>query len=135
MRYLILALLLAGCMPPAHPKPPEIDVPAPDVIDDDSPLRVLIVYERDDVRKLPQDQRDIIDGPAFRAWLKEHDADWRIWDQHVDASSAADPFWRDALKQPRTGVPWLYASKGSDAISGPLPSNVELSTKAVEGVR
>lgn len=127
MRHLlILALLFCGCIQP-DAAPPGPTPPAP-VVDPTPPIptgvmRVLILFEADDLPILPVEQMLALQGPEVRAWLTSHKADWRIWDQHID-TKFADKFWQDAVKLPRDSLPWIWVTgadgKGS---KGPLPKS------------
>lgn len=126
MRYWLLFLILfAGCIQQVAPAPgPDpvtpVDPPAPVVTD--GKLRVLILYEEDNIPNLPVSQMQAIRGPEVREWLTSHKADWRIWDQHID-TQFADKFWQDAVKMPHDSLPWIWVTGGTNGkgASGPLP--------------
>ena len=91
---------------------------------------MLIIYETADAPKLPEAQQQILFGKAPRDYLNSHcDPDgnvkaWRIWDKDVDASNESKA-WQDAMKRPRTSVPWMIVSNGTTGWEGPLPANVD----------
>lgn len=125
MRYLLLLLvLLSGCLRPdpvpVDPKPP---VPVVDPVITDGKLKVLILFEADELPGLPTEQLLAIQGPEVRDWLTSHNADWRIWDQHID-TKFADKFWQDAVKLPRDSLPWIWITGGTGkGVKGPLPKS------------
>lgn len=131
---LFLWLLLAASMPsaagclserdrlldPVDPAPDTLPTPA----DDASPFRVLILYEEDDFGSYPRGQQNLLKSAQLTTWLDDHKAEWRVWDDDVDATNS-DQFWQDALKLNRDSLPWLWASKGRDGFQGPLPENYD----------
>lgn len=129
MRYWLLFLIaLLGCVQPTTPPAPlptpdvqPVEPPAPVVTD--GKLRVLILFEADDIPSLPVEQMLALQGPEVRAWLTSHNADWRIWDQHID-TKFSDKFWQDAVKLPRDSLPWIWITGGNGkGAKGPLPKS------------
>lgn len=125
-----------GGTPPIPPVPPVPPVP-PTPPTPPSPIpvagnRVLIVYETGELGKLSPQQLNILYAAPVRTALNNFavfDAaakqkEWRIWDKDVD-TSAESKLWQDAMKIPRTQVPWVIISTGKSGFSGPLPSSVD----------
>lgn len=117
--------------PGPGPKPPD---PAPS---DDAPIkapgfRVLIVYESADLPKLPPKKLSALYSRPVRDYLAAScakDADnpqgaYRVWDKDVDATAESKP-WQDALKRPRTSLPWVVVSNGRTGWEGPLPDGAD----------
>lgn len=137
MRFLsLLLILLAGCIQPVTPSPgPDpvnpVDPPAPVVTD--GKLRVLILYEEDELPNLPAEQMLAIRGPEVRDWLTAHNADWRIWDQHIETKYAGK-FWQEAVKLPHDSLPWIWVTGGtSKGVKGPLPKSAGKIIELLEG--
>lgn len=113
--------------PDPGPKPPDPPVPPAPVGD----LRVLEVHEESELPKLTLEQLRIIRGPKFRDVLKskcgpdkstaDGKAYWMI-DKDSDVSRLPK-FWQDAMKRPRTELPFLHIFKGETPVyEGPLPT-------------
>ena len=66
---------------PAPPTPIVDEVPVPG-----DGFHVLIIEETDERRQLPQSQLAAVTGTAVKRWMKNNGAEWRIWDQDVDAA-------------------------------------------------
>ena len=56
----------------------------------------------------------------MRAYVKGKGGDGRFFDQSVDNSNDAK-IWQDAMKRPRSGLPWIVVSNGTTGYEGPLP--------------
>lgn len=120
-------LLLVGCLrPDVGPGPDVIPVTPVTPVEplDPSGLKVLVLYESDDLGKLPPAQVHAIQSRKVRAWLDSHQADYRIWDQHTDTTHSPD-FWRQAMKLPRERLPWIWISDAKSSRDGPLPANTD----------
>lgn len=121
------ALLFAGCLrqdiiPDVTPPPVVVDPVTPDTND---PLRVLILYEQDDLKSLPQSQVDALVSIRVLDWLDSHGADYRIWDKDVKTQYAPQ-FWQDAMKLPHDSLPWIWISgKGYRGVNGPYPRSTD----------
>ena len=125
-----------GPVPPG-PTPGPAPIPLPG-------LRVLIVEESDvnSRNALTPGQREVLFGQTVRDYLRTKcvtnaqnpDGAWRILDQHMNPTLTGDPdgqVWADALKRPRTSVPWLVISNGTAGYEGPLPADFN-ATKFIE---
>lgn len=139
MRYLLLFLiLLSGCVrPEVSPQPnPDQVVNPPTPVAIDAKLRVLILFENDELGRLPTSQLLAIQGPQIRDWLKANNAEFRIWDQHTD-TQYADKFWQEAIKLPHQSLPWIWISGGKDGkgVNGPLPQSADDVIALLEKVR
>lgn len=119
---------IAPIPPPPDPKPdpkPDPVQPAPIPV---AGYKVLIVEESNERHKLSKDQFNALFGKATRDWLdancpKEgNQPGYRIYDK--DQTSTGDlKHWQDALKRPRTSVPWLIVSNPAvGGWEGPLPA-------------
>lgn len=122
-------LLLAGCLrqdiqPDISPDvTPAVEV-TPQPAPNSETLRVLVLYDSDALRDLPQSQLLTLQGLELREWLEAHHADYRIWDKSVDTSHAPE-FWQQAVKLPHDSLPWIWASRGGRGFNGPLQSAAE----------
>lgn len=110
-----------------------IIIPLPDIIPNIVPVdpppvpgegqHVLLIEESEDRSRLPSGQLAIITSVDLRAWLSSQGWDWRIWDQHMDAS-LDDGWFRQAAGLSRSSIPWVIISNGRQGYSGPLPPTV-----------
>lgn len=110
--------------PPQPPTPPTPPAPIPA-----AGLWVLIVEESGARDKLPAGQREIIlgTGPgSVRDYLTSHCAKegqqptFRVLDKD-DSLERESSTWREVWARPRSAVPWLVASNGTEGYEGPLP--------------
>jgi hypothetical protein len=124
-----VCVIVIGDAPDPGPTPtPPGPTPPPPIPGDG--LKVLIVTESGD--KLTSAQQGIIFGEKVRGYLREKAAkgpdgktpEFRVFDKDVDASAEAK-HWQDALRRPRTTLPWIIISNGSHGYEGPLPGHVE----------
>jgi hypothetical protein len=110
---------------PPGPTPGPAPIPLPG-------LRVLLVTETDANHPLTAGQREVLRGRDVRDFLRgkcvtnaaNPDGAWRIIDQHTDQTQTGDPdgaTWAEAMKRPRTSVPWVVISNGTAGYEGPLP--------------
>ena len=91
----------------------------------------MIVYETSELSKLPKEQLTVLTSSDVRNYLyikciKGVDgktAEWRVWDKDVDLAGESQ-LWRDAMKRPRTGLPWLLISDGQKGYEGLLPKTI-----------
>lgn len=132
-------LVVKGKVDPAPD--PDVD---PDVDPDPKPkpspipaagFRVLIIEETKDRPRLPIAQASIFTSVPLRNYLRskcavdrlaEQDGKaYRIWDKDTVADAPGLELWRDALKRPRTSVPWIIVSHHPHGgYEGPLPKDV-----------
>lgn len=115
--------------PPTPPKPPEPPPsPAPIPL---AGLRVLIVYEQMDLQKYPSAQQNALYAEEVHKYLQlkcavgsdGKTAEFRIWDKDTQASGDSQ-HWAEALKRPRTTMPWVIISNHpTGGFEGPLPAN------------
>jgi hypothetical protein len=138
----ILVTIGAGPLPPPGPgpgpNPPNPPGPSPAPIPGDG-LRVLVVYETADLKKLPIDQLNVLYSTPVRAYLDSHcvkgpdgkTAEWRVWDQNVPTANESK-VWQDAMKRPRTSLPWLVVSNGKEGFEGPLPPNTDAMLRTLQ---
>lgn len=120
--------------------------PDPDPEPGDSPfaeagLRVLIVYERDDLGQIPEQQVAILFSTEMREWLNEHcakndgQAEYRILDKDTEQAGTGDNKWIDAMQRERGDLPWLIAGNGTRGYEGPLPASVAKTVELLEGLQ
>lgn len=132
--------------PTPDPKPPG---PTPDPTPmPQGELRVLIVYESEDLPKLPDAQRAIVYSLKVRKALDAACADdgarkgYRMFDKDIDASGDTKG-WADLMKKDRPALPYVYFTRGGAiAYEGALPADVpsflallDKQKPAVKGVR
>lgn len=116
-------------VPPPDPPPGPGPGPSPAPIPF-SGLRVLILEETSQRQTLPTSQVAILTSVEIREWLNTHCAkgaagspEYRVFDVDADVSLQAQ-HWKDALKRPRTGLPWILISDGKSGYEGPLPKTI-----------
>lgn len=110
---------------PPGPAPSPAPIPA-------AGFRCLIVYESAELGKMPDAQKNVLYAKSVRDYLNSKcvmgadgkTKEWRIWDKDTDAS-AESQIWQDALKRPRSQVPWIIVSDGKTGYEGPLPASVD----------
>jgi hypothetical protein len=134
-------LELPGVLPP--PQPPTPDPPQPDP-DNPAPmpgdgLKVLIVYEIDQQATYPASQMAQLGSTALRTWLTNTVArapngqpEWRVLDQDAVCPVGQPTLWCDALKRPRSTLPWIIISNGKTGFEGPLPQTESDTRKLIE---
>ena len=112
-------------VPPPEPTPTP---PQPTPIPGDG-FRVLIVRETKDLSNLPASQvaifsaREVWEYLGTKCVLEGNQRAFRIWDQDTDVSREAQ-HWQDAMKRPRSSLPWLLVTNGKEGYEGPLPKDV-----------
>lgn len=114
---------------PNPPNPPNPDQVAPIPVDG---FRVMVVYEKSDLTKLTPQQHSILYGTEVRDYLARKCAvgpdgrtsESRFYDQNTVMTNESQ-LWQDAMKRPRTSLPWLVVSNGKSGWEGPLPANIE----------
>ncbi len=125
-----------GPTPPPVPPGPEPPKPDPPTPQPPSPIpaegfRALIIYESAELSKMPPVQRTILYSKTVHDYLNAKCAlspdgkkkEWWIVDKDTDMSNLAK-HWQDAMKRPRTQVPWIIISNGKTGFEGPLPLTV-----------
>lgn len=115
------------------PDPPKPDPPKPSTpILGDGGMRVLFIVETmDGIGKVPVAMRSAIFGAEVRDILNTKTKPtpdggkrgWYIIDKDEDFS-AESRVWGDALKRPRTTLPWVIISSPVGNYEGPVPDNV-----------
>lgn len=93
-------------------------------------FRVLIVYDGETVDKLPTAQHDVLFAKDVRDYLNAKTKtgsggwkDFRIYSIKYDLSGD-DRMWQDAMKRPRSSLPWIIVSNGTQWFEGPLPGTI-----------
>lgn len=98
-------------------------------------LSVMIIEETDQRRSLPTSQLLMLQSTTFRAQLNALGAEWRIWDDDVDAKHESAK-WQAALAAwPGEELPWLLVSNGKSGYSGALPLTEQETLSLVERFR
>ena len=99
-------------------------------------LRVMIVYESSDVKKLPVGQYLTIHGTKFREYLDANCVKdgYRMFDpQQIIADDSE--LWRTAMtRDDRKQLPWLYVGKEGTGYSGPLSVDPESNMAIIDKV-
>jgi hypothetical protein len=111
-----------GPGPEPGPNPPS---PAPIPV---AGFRVLIIEERQDRSQLPKSQALALDSAEVMEYLNRKcvmgpdgkTPEWRKYDDDVDLSKES-AVWQQAIKLPRTSLPWIVISDGTKGISCPFP--------------
>lgn len=112
---------------PPGPTPPE-PTPSPSPFPGDG-LRVLIVFEKSELGKIPPAQLNAVYSENVRNYMETHCAmgengktkDYRYYDQNDDPKNDSKVF-RDAMARPRKSVPWIVIGNGKAGEEVPLPS-------------
>jgi hypothetical protein len=118
--------------PPVPPVPPPTPAPIPE-----AGLRVLIVFETATAGAMPQKQQDILYTKAMRDYLNAKcvmgakNKEWRIYDANI-AMDGETKLWQDAMRRPRSAVPWILISNGKTGYEGPLPATVDEAKKLID---
>jgi hypothetical protein len=107
---------------PDEPKPHPV-TPSPFSGDG---VRVLVVYELDDVSSYSPEQMKTLYSKRLRTWAIENCAkdasgapEMRIFDQHTAGQPEQ---WQKLLAKPRQAMPWLIVGNGKKGYEGPLPA-------------
>ena len=126
----ITSVVIGPPTPTPGPGPAPVPPPAPAPIAGDG-FRVLLLYDTAKVSSLPAAQQEILFAGSIRDYLNQKAVkgssglpDWRFWDASIDASQDSKAF-QDALKLPRTQLPWIIVSDGKTGFTGPLPASVD----------
>jgi hypothetical protein len=109
-------------VPPAPPPGPPAPIPVPG-------LRVMIVYESDDLSKYPPAQTAVLYDQSLRVYLDSvtvvgqdgRTHEYRIWDKDVILTNE-EQLWKDAMARSHPQLPWLLVSNGVTGYEGPLPA-------------
>jgi hypothetical protein len=122
--------LIEGTTPPDD----DDDDPPPPEPEDESPfpgegLRVLIVYELDELASYPSSQVNVLYSKELRVWAQQNcvkdstgTAGLRILDQDTTADTPTQ--WTTAMARPRDSMPWLIVGNGKTGYEGPLPQTL-----------
>ena len=104
--------------------------PNPDKDDGSAPipdagLWVMIVYEQQELPKIPASQQSVIFGQAVREYVKSKGGKLLATDQNAVVTTG-DPAWGKMLALKRQSIPWLVISKdGKTGCQVPLPKTVD----------
>jgi hypothetical protein len=117
--------------------PPATEIPQTGAAPIPAPgLRVLIVYDN---KKLAEKHKSIILGAPMRDFLDSlcvlgpdgKTREWRKFPVDQDMSNQP-PLWKAAFNLPRTSVPWIIVSNGTDGFAGPLPDDLNATKELVQ---
>jgi len=126
--------------PPVPPDPPPTPDPKPPAPIKEIGFRVMIIEDKETLGKLPFQQLSIRTSKVFRDYLDatcviEPDGKtraYRIWD-HKETGIGDYKGWQDAMKRPRTTLPWLIISDHPrGGWEGPLPLTVQDTIKKLQ---
>lgn len=78
-------------------------------------FRSLIVYEQEELSKLPPSQLTVLNSTAVRGYLNSKcvkgpdgkTPEWRVLDRHADTKHESE-LWQEMLAKPCPSLPWLY---------------------------
>lgn len=108
---------------PPEPKPPEPKPPEPVNPIPSEKLRVLCIWES--AKTLPAAQTGVLNSTIWKADVAALGGDERVFDKDTDlAGPGIAPFWNQAIKRARTGLPWVVMSSPKGFYEGPLPATV-----------
>ena len=132
----ICVLEVEGSVPPSPPPPgPGPTPPSPPAPSDEAPIkvpgfRVMLIYESEDLTKMPASQQLILYSKEVRDYLKakcvENEVktgEYYILDKDADVSSLPK-YIQEAFARPKKSIPWMLISDGKTGYEGPLPANV-----------
>lgn len=90
-------------------------------------LRVLVIEETASRSTLTRPQQEALFGQDIRRMVRDAGGEFRLWDQDMKfgPKSPEAQWFRDALKLPRTSLPWLVVANKSNGESVPLPKTKE----------
>lgn len=124
----------AGAQPPPTPPGPGPTPPAP-VPPAPIPsvgLKVVIIEESSERGTLPPTQAMIFSSTKVLGWLESNaPKKYRIWDKDVDINTVPEEF-KDALRLPRTKLPWIVITNGTTGASVPLPNTAAETVSLLE---
>ena len=123
---------------PPPPTPPEPQPPNPSDAAINAPgLHVLMIAESGDTQT-PPGKLAVLNSAKIRQWCNENCAKdnasvgFRLYDPDQPASLDYQ-HWQDAMKLPRTELPWLIISNpGVGGYQGPLPDSVDETLQLLE---
>lgn len=110
------------------PQPKPVDPPSPAPIPLDG-FRVMMIYEQ---MQLTPEISNIINSKPYRDYLNSHCAispdgktrEWGNFDKDENMSKFPT-HWAEAMKRPRSSLPWLIISNGKAGWEGPLPDTLD----------
>jgi len=130
-------LTIGGPTPPLPPgpNPPTPEPPIPPTPPTPIPsegFRVLVVYEKDDLDNYSKGQLEVLQSTAVRSYLiqkciKGPDGktpEYRFFDDDTNVENESK-IWQDALKLPRTSLPWVIVTNGKAGESIPIPADTD----------
>jgi len=118
-----LVTIKKGSKPP-DPKP--IDPPKPVEPPKEYALRVLMIYESEDLSKYPPEQVNALRSQSLRKYLNsvclvvDRVPEWRIFDKDTNMENESKA-WQDLMNKPFTTLPWIIINNGVEEFEGPLP--------------
>lgn len=135
LRYLLIALLLTGCVRPLPGPQPAPLPPAPIVVPiTPAPLAVVIVKDNSKLSDLPSEQLAALMSGTLRDYCKSHcrlgpdgkTPEFRTYEWDTDTkleSKDIQDLFSDAVSHGKaSGAPWLAVSNGKAGFSGPFPA-------------
>jgi hypothetical protein len=87
-------------------------------------FNVLIVLEKKDQQTLKKEHVAIIFGEETETYIKSKNGGFAVLDKDNTAASLPKA-WQDAMKRPRSTLPWVLISNGKTGYEGPLPTHEE----------
>lgn len=116
-----------GPLPPPTPVPPQ-DNPIPI----NSPgLRVLILYDSQQLGKYSQNQVAMLNDPQLRSYLASNCAvnngvpEARYWSKAINIVNESDPLKQMMSEAKPASYPWLVVANGTSSYQGPIPTDVK----------
>jgi len=102
-------------------------------------LKVLIVYELDDLHGYIPAHRYQIQSSTFQAWVASVVGPdtagvpmARVLDKDTTCPVNAKSMWCDALARPRSTLPWIIISNDKTGYEGPLPTTEQETRTLIE---
>jgi hypothetical protein len=130
-----------GPTPPGPGPTPPGPTPSPAPIPGEG-LRVLIVYEQDDQPRYSPSIMSQLYSQGMRLWMNgivtraaNGQPEWRVLDQDATCPAGHPSIWCDALKRPRSSLPWIVISNGTTGYEGPLPATEDETRRLIEAYK
>jgi hypothetical protein len=110
-----------GPTPPQPPQPPQPNKADPFGTPG---FKVLIILEKTQQHELPASQIAIAFGRDTEQYVAAKGGSLAVLDKD-DPAKALPKAWQDAMKRPRTSLPWVLIGNGVTGYEGPLPTHEE----------
>lgn len=93
-------------------------------------LHVLVVEETEDRTKLPPSQIVALTSSVLRDYVAAKQGQFMMADDDSPIEHM-DPLWAAALARPRTGLPWIIVSNGTNGAEQLLPQDIDATLELI----